>query len=194
MAVDSEGNVYIADSKNCVIRKVDTGGIISTYAGTGQRNPANTKACAKTDGTPDGPALTIALDQPKSLFMTRKSAATTRSVDRRLGQQPDPHDRRRQRHPGEHAGRRHQPVPALRRWRAGQRDAKDAELRHPEGVWVANDGTIYVTDGGNNLVRKIATCRHAQRHPQDLDRSPVTSRPPQANATQPLRPRRQQRR
>ena len=35
-------------------------------------------------------------------------------------------------------------------------NALDAELRHPEGVWVASDGTIYITDGGNNLVRKIA--------------------------------------
>ena len=35
IAADSFGNVYIADTWNCVIRKVDTTGTISTFAGTG---------------------------------------------------------------------------------------------------------------------------------------------------------------
>lgn len=35
VSLDSEGNLYIADSFNHVVRKVDTSGIISTYAGTG---------------------------------------------------------------------------------------------------------------------------------------------------------------
>ena len=29
--------------------------------------------------------------------------------------------------------------------------AIDAQLRTPQGLWVANDGTVYVSDGGNNL-------------------------------------------
>ena len=153
VAVDSEGIVYIADSKNCVIRKIDSAGIISTYAGTGQRNPANPKACAKTDGTPDGPVLTVALDQPKSLFMTRQAGDDTlyiadfgnsqiRMID---VDSATPENKRvagtsRSRHYGVGAGF----------------DAKDSEFRHPESVWVAPDGTIYVSDGGNNLIRKIA--------------------------------------
>ncbi|MEK0315403.1 NHL domain-containing protein, partial [Cohnella sp. 56] len=35
MIADADGNVYIADSGNNVIRKVDSNGIITTYAGTG---------------------------------------------------------------------------------------------------------------------------------------------------------------
>jgi hypothetical protein len=41
VAADSLGNVYIADGKNCVIRKVDTAGLITRYAGTGAENPDN---------------------------------------------------------------------------------------------------------------------------------------------------------
>ena len=35
VTVDKKGNVYIADGQNARIRKVDTGGIITTYGGTG---------------------------------------------------------------------------------------------------------------------------------------------------------------
>ncbi len=154
VAVDSEGNVYIADSKNCAIRKVDTAGIITTYAGTGQRNPANTKACAKTDKTPNGPVLEVALDQPKSLFMTRQGGDDTlyiadfgnsqiRMID------VDSATPQNIRVAGSTRAKPYG-VPA-------NADALDSEFSHPESVWVANDGTMYVSDGGNNLIRKIST-------------------------------------
>ncbi len=193
VAVDSAGNVYIADSQNCVIRKVDTGGIITKFAGTGQ----------KAAGQPDGlrqdqrdlrPAdpLTVALDQPKSLFMTPGvSAASTRPVDRRHGQQHDPQDRRRR------CGRREiTRVAGTNQARHyGWRPAGNAglrELRHPEGLWVANDG--------DDLRHR----RRQQPRPQDRHRrrpapsarsarSPATPPPPRPT-DQRRRPHRQQRR
>jgi sugar lactone lactonase YvrE len=39
IAADSAGNVYIADTNNCVVRKVDKNGIITTIAGTKLANP-----------------------------------------------------------------------------------------------------------------------------------------------------------
>jgi uncharacterized protein (TIGR03437 family) len=57
MAVDSKGNVYIADRDNYRIRKVDTSGTITTIAGNGQYRFSG-------DG---GPAASANLNQPVAL-------------------------------------------------------------------------------------------------------------------------------
>src|SRR5207302_386548 len=64
VAVDSKGDVYIADSNDQRIRKVDTGGTISTIAGTGDPKapPCPTKANTC-------PAAGSGLKFPKSMFM-----------------------------------------------------------------------------------------------------------------------------
>ncbi len=59
IAVDQEGNVYIADSGSHVIRKVDTTGIISTIAGTGESGFTGD----------DGPAVEAQLSSPSDVFI-----------------------------------------------------------------------------------------------------------------------------
>ena len=54
MAVDGQGNVYIADTSNNRVRKVSPGGTITTIAGTGRRGSSG-------DG---GPATSARLYYP----------------------------------------------------------------------------------------------------------------------------------
>jgi len=52
VAVDAAGNRYIADSQNNKVRKVDSSGVITTFAGT---------------GAPGGPATSAQLNTPTSV-------------------------------------------------------------------------------------------------------------------------------
>jgi sugar lactone lactonase YvrE len=153
VAADSAGNVYIADSKNCIIRKVDTAGKISRVAGTSAKKLEN-GACIGGSGDAEGPALSIALDQPKAIFMAREGNADFLYVTDKGNNQirkidvADPN--------GTKGSVRVAGNSQARRFGGDGGDARSAQLRHATGVWVANDGTMYISDSGNNLVRKVA--------------------------------------
>src|SRR5205807_1540400 len=55
--LDAGGNIYVADHRNRRVRKVDTSGIITTFAGSGATNSFG-------DG---GPATSAGLDKPTSV-------------------------------------------------------------------------------------------------------------------------------
>ena len=61
VAVGPDGSLYIADTENHAVRKVDPKGTISTVAGTGERG----------DG-PDGPAARARLARPHGVFVDTK--------------------------------------------------------------------------------------------------------------------------
>ena len=65
VTVDAVGNVYIADTGNGRVRKVDTSGIITTVAGGGKTNPVD-------GGPPTGiliGALDVAVDSSNNLYI-----------------------------------------------------------------------------------------------------------------------------
>jgi sugar lactone lactonase YvrE len=61
VAVDLRGNLYIADSPNCRIRRVNRNGVIETWAGTG--------GCG--DSGDGGSALKAQLDWPRAIVIDR---------------------------------------------------------------------------------------------------------------------------
>jgi sugar lactone lactonase YvrE len=82
IAYDAAGNLYIADSKNFVIRKVDTAGKISTFAGNG------TQWVSGSDGD-NGPALSaefsnpegVAVDASGNVYVADRDENVVRKID-----------------------------------------------------------------------------------------------------------------
>jgi sugar lactone lactonase YvrE len=138
VAVDSKGNVYIADSLNNRIRKIDAGsGKIDTILGSDNKK-----------GRPEGPAETAVLKFPKSLYMTPDDVLyicnTGGNTVVKLDLKASPLNVIRV------AGNLYN-----KRYGGDGKFATDAQLNTPQGVWVVKDGTVFISDSENNLVRKV---------------------------------------
>ena len=136
VAVDASGNVYIADSANHRIRRVDGQGVITTVAGNGTPD-------ATGDG---GPARAALVKDPKSLAMDPAGKVLyiadtgnnrVRAIDLSTGTITSVAGVTR-------AGGEGDGGPALR-----------AQLNSPRGLWVAPDGTVYIADTDNHRVRRV---------------------------------------
>ena len=134
VAVDSAGNVYIADSNNNRIRKVDSTGTITTIAGTGERGD-------RGDG---GPAVEaritepsgVALDSAGDLYIADAGNNRIRKVDS--------------------TGTITTIAGTGERYFGGDGGpANQAWLSKPSGVAVDGGGNLYIADTGNNRIRKV---------------------------------------
>jgi sugar lactone lactonase YvrE/ribosomal protein L24E len=145
VAVDSKGNVYVADSGNHRLRMIDTSGKIATIAGTG-----DPKAPPCPDKAPTCPAAGSGLKFPKSMFMAGGDqlylADSGGNMIRRLDLTANPvtitvvAGTTQAKKYGGDGGR-----------------ATDAQLNTPEGVAVDSAGNLFIADSDNNLVRKVDT-------------------------------------
>ena len=134
VAVDSAGNLYIADTRNRRIRKIDSTGTITTIAGTGEVGFSG-------DGGPAAAArLTfpygVAVDSAGNVYIADTGNQRIRKVDSTgtittiTGT-------------GE-VGFSGDGGPAV-----------EAELRNPYGVAVDSAGNVYIADTGNQRIRKV---------------------------------------
>jgi len=137
VTADNNGNLYISDKSNNRIRKVDTNGIISTYAGTGESGYSG-----------DGGAATLAkinfpyhltTDQDGNLYFAEYSNHIIRKVDTNgiittVAGTP------------ENSG-----------YSGDGGAATSAKLNRPLGVDIDLSGNIYIADYRNHVIRKVNT-------------------------------------
>lgn len=134
IAVNKEGHIFIADTKNHVVRKVDGEGIISNYAGNGNKGYSgdNGPASAATLNEPMG----IALDGEGNLYIADEHNNVVRMVTAKG-------------------------IITTFAGVAGAGDARDgmaatmAKLTNPRDVAVDDNGVVYIIDYNNDLMRRI---------------------------------------
>jgi sugar lactone lactonase YvrE len=130
IAIDASGNLYVADSRNNKIRKITSAGIVSTFAGSGALGSADGTGTAASFNYPAG----IAIDSAGNLYIADVDNSEIRKI-----------------------------TPAgVVTTVAGSTSAGDtdgtgsaAAFSYPYGVTVDKTGNIYVTEQGNDKVRKI---------------------------------------
>ena len=130
-----DGALYICDTENHVIRRVDAKGIISTVAGNGGRGYSG-------DG---GPALRAQLNEPYEIRFDK--TGNMLFVER-------------MNHIVRHVDARTQIISTLAG--TGQAGfggdggpAQQAQMNQPHSIQFGPDGTLYICDIGNHRVRKV---------------------------------------
>jgi uncharacterized protein (TIGR03437 family) len=137
VAVDHAGNLYIADTRNNVIRKVDTKGVITTVAGNGALNPGFTgDGGPATQASLNGPKG-VAVDAAGNLFIADSFNSAIRVV------LPNGIITTIAGNPAKGAGFSGDGGPAT-----------SAQLFFPSGVTLSG-GKIYVADNQNDVIRLL---------------------------------------
>jgi sugar lactone lactonase YvrE len=135
MASDAAGNVYIADTYNNRIRRVDTHGVITTIGGTGSAGysgdggPATNARFNNPHGIASDAAGNVYVADPPNQRIRRIDAATgivttvAGSGSGGFGGDGGP--------------------------------ATAARLNYPKGTEIAPDGSLYIADNNNHRVRRV---------------------------------------
>lgn len=130
LALDREGNIYVGDTANDLIRKISPDGIVTTFAGSGEPGAADGKGTEASFNAPAG----LAFDAAGNLYVgdvgnykirkiNAQGVVTTVAGNGVMGFANGP--------------------------------AASASFGAPYNVAVDKDGDVYVSDSQNNMIRKI---------------------------------------
>jgi streptogramin lyase len=134
VCVDGEGNTYICEREGNAVRKVDRGGTITTFAGTGKSGYSGDGSDAKK-ATFNGPKG-IRCDSAGNVFVVDTENHAIRRIDVATGQIATAAGGRKG--AGSDGG-----------------DAAKAELDRPHGCIIDPSGRLYIADSSNHRVQKV---------------------------------------
>ncbi len=127
--VDKDGNIYIADNRNHAVRKISTGGLVSTLAGTG------------VAGFADGPGADAQFNAPTDVDVDDNGVVyVADNANHRIRKiTPDG------------------VVSTVAGDASGFKDGdvSTALFKNPSGIAVDSEGNLYVADRLNHRIRKI---------------------------------------
>ena len=130
VAVDASGNVYVADEGNNLIRKITSAGVVSTFAGSGVVGASNGTGTAATFNHPYG----VAVDPSGNVYVAEGANNLVRKIT---------------------------PAGVVTTFAgSGAKGSLNgtgagASFYDPEGIAVDALGNVYVSDSGNEVIRKI---------------------------------------
>lgn len=133
---DSAGNLFVSDSGNYRIRRVDTNGIITTVIGTGAGGYSGDGGSA-TNATING-AYGLVWDGLNNLYLADSGNNCIRKVDTNGVITTV-------------AGN------GVGGYSGDGGSATNASLNNPTGICFDPHGNLYIADTGNNLIRKVAS-------------------------------------
>jgi sugar lactone lactonase YvrE len=130
IAIDGSGNLFVADSRNNKIRKITSAGVVTTFAGSGTAGAADGTGTSATLNYPAG----IAIDSAGNLYIADNGNNEIRMIT---------------------------PSGVVTTVAGGTKSGDTdgtgtaATFEYPYGIAIDKSGNIYVTDQGNDKVRKI---------------------------------------
>jgi gliding motility-associated-like protein len=132
LTIDKSGNIYVAEYYNALIRKVTQSAIVTTFAGN-----------VTAHGAANGIGTAASFDEPEGIALDKDGNIYVADVYNNLIRKITPDG----------------VVSTLagKAFVSGSANGigSDATFNEPSAVAVDNSGNVYVTDRGNNMVRKI---------------------------------------